>query len=314
LYLKGRYYWNKRTASDVNTAISYFNQAIAKDPGYALAYSGLADAYTVLVSYGATPSEVYPKSNAAARKALELDPTLARPHAVLGANEVEYEWDFAGGEAEFKKAFGLDPNDATAHQWYADYIGRVGGREGEALAEINHAHQLDPLSPIISMEVGQVHILARQYDEAIALCKKLANDNPTFAMAHSCLAQAYWGKRMYPQVIEERKAYGQLSGERSESEFASAVEQGFRSAGWKGALTEGIETLQAQRKVGYSSAFMIATLYADLGNKDLAFRWLNTAYQEHNWQLVRLKTDFLLDPLRSDPRFAELVRKVGLPQ
>ncbi len=158
LYLKGRYYWNKRTASDIATAISYFNQAIAKDPGYALAYSGLADAYSVLPSYGGTPSEDYPKSNAAARKALELDATLAHPHAVLGSNEMEYDWDFAGGEAEFKKAFELDPNDATAHQWYALDIGMIGGREQEALAEINRAHQLDPLSPIISVEVGDVHI------------------------------------------------------------------------------------------------------------------------------------------------------------
>ena len=204
------------------TAISYFNQAIAKDPGYALAYSGLADAYNVLPIYGGNPSENYPKSNAAARKALELDATLAHPHAVLGNNEMEYDWDFAGGEAEYKKAFELDPNDATAHQWYADDIGWIGGREQEALAEINRAHQLDPLSPIISTVVGVVHIWARQYDEAIAVCKKVANENPTFALAHFCLANAYWGKRMYPQVIEEWKAYGQLSGDRNESEFASA--------------------------------------------------------------------------------------------
>ena len=138
----------------MTTAISYFNQAIAKDPGYALAYSGLADAYSVLPSYGGNPSENYPKSNAAARKALELDATLAHPHAVLGSNEMEYDWDFAGGEAEFKKAFELDPNDATAHQWYAEDIGWIGGREQEAIAEANRAHQLDPLSPIISMVVG----------------------------------------------------------------------------------------------------------------------------------------------------------------
>jgi serine/threonine protein kinase len=129
LYLKGRYYWNKRTASDMDTAISYFNQAIAIDPAYALAYSGLADAYIALPSYGGTPNEDYAKSNAAARKALELDPSLAHPHAVLGGNEMEYEWDFAGGEAEFKKALQLDPNDATAHQWYAEKIAMLGGRE-----------------------------------------------------------------------------------------------------------------------------------------------------------------------------------------
>jgi TolB-like protein len=314
LYLKGRYSWNKRTASDIATAISYFNQAIVKDPGYPLAYSGLADAYNVLPSYGGTPSETYPKSNAAARKALELDSTLGHPHAVLGSNEIDYDWDFAGGEAEFKKAFALDPNDATAHQWYAINIGNIGGREQEALAEANRAHQLDPLSPVISVGLGEVHILARQYDEGIAVCKKLASENPTFAQTHSCLIDGYWGKRMYPQVIEEWKALGQLSGDRDESDFAAAMEQGFRSGGWKGALTKGIEIREAQRKTGYSSAYTIAALYAELGDKDQAFRWLNTAYQEHDWLLGDLKTNLLLDPIRSDPRFAELVRKVGLPQ
>jgi tetratricopeptide (TPR) repeat protein len=191
LYLKGRYYWNERTASDIQTAISYFDQAIAKDPGYALAYSGLADAYSVLPSFGGTPGENFPKSNAAARKALELDATLARPHTVLGNNEMDYDWDFAGGEAEYKKALELDPNDATAHQWYADGIGAIGGREEESLAEANRAHQLDPLSPIISADTGFVQIMARQYDEAIVICQKVTNENPTFAFAHMCLALGY---------------------------------------------------------------------------------------------------------------------------
>jgi len=314
LYLKGRYSWNKRTASDIATAISYFNQALGKDPGYALAYSGLADAYNVLPSYGGNPSEVYPKSNAAARKALELDSTLAHPHAVLGSNEIDYDWDFAGGEAEFKKAFALDPNDATAHQWYAIDLGNIGGREQEALAEANRAHQLDPLSPVITVGLGEIYILARHYDEGIAVCKKLANDNSAFAQTHSCLSDGYWGKRMYPQVIEEWKALGKLSGDRDESDFAAALEQGFRSGGWKSALTKGIEVREAQRKAGYSSAYTIAALYAQLGDKEQAFRWLNTAYQEHDWLLGDLKTNLLLDPIRSDPRFAELVRKVGLPQ
>ena len=180
------------------TAISYFNQAIAKDPGYALAYSGLADAYNVLPYFGGNPSENYPKSNAAARKALELDSTLAHPHAVLGNNEMLYDWDFAGGEAEFKKAFELDPNDATAHQLYADDIGRIGGREQEALAEVNRAHQLDPLSPIISVVVGFVHIWARQYDEAIAVCKKMASENPTFAHGALLFSPSLLGKTHVP--------------------------------------------------------------------------------------------------------------------
>ena len=314
LYLKGRYTWDRRTPSNIAIAISYFNQAIAKDPGYALAYSGLADAYGVLPAFDGSPTENYPKSNAAARKALELDATLARPHAVLGNNEMSYDWDFAGAEAEFKKAFELDPNDATAHQWYAVHIGMIGGREQEALAEANRAHQLDPLSPIISTVVAIVYTDARQYDEAIVICKKVANDDPTFARVHLRLAYAYWGKRMYPQVIEEWKAYGELSGDRNESDFASATEQGFRSAGWKGALAKGIEARQAQRKTGYLSAYQIAELYAELEDKDQAFRWLNTAYQERDWWLRGLRTDFVLDPIRYDPRFAELVRKVGLPQ
>jgi len=314
LYLKGRYYWNKRTLSDIATAISYFNQAIGKDPKYALAYSGVADSYNVRPQCGGSPREDYPKSNAAARKALELDPTLAHPHAVLGSNEMEYDWDFAGGEAEFKKAFELDPNDATAHIWYADDIGLIGGREQEAFAEANRAHQLDPLSPGIREDIGFIYIRTRQFDEAIDVCRTLANEAPTFALAHSCLAYAYRAKRMYPEFLAERKAYGQLSGDRNESDAASALEQGFRSAGWKGALTELIKTRQAQRNSSYASAFGIAALYADLGDKEQTFRWLNIAYQERDWLLLGLKTDFSLDLMRSDPRFAELVRKVGLPQ
>ncbi len=314
LYLKGRYSWNRRTKHDIEQSVSYFNQAIAKDPGYALAYSGLADAYAVLHSVGGNPSEVYPKSNAAARKALELDPTLARPHAVLGNNEMEYDWDFARGEADFKKSFELDPNDATAHQWFAMDISEIGGREQEAVAEATRAQQLDPLSPIITTVVGEVYINARQYDQGIAVCQRLAGENPTFAQAHSCLASAYWGKRMYSQLIEELKSYCQLSGDRDTCDFTAALEQGFNSAGWKGALTKSIEIAKVQRKAGYVSAYNVASLYADLGDKDQAFRWLNAAYQERDASLLDLKTDFLLDSIRSDPQFAELVRKVGLPQ
>jgi TolB-like protein len=314
LYLKGRYAWNNRTYSELEKAISYFNQAIAKDPGYALAYSGLADAYAVLPNYGGNQNEDFPKSNTAARKALDLDPTLAHPHAVLGSNEIQFDWDFAGGEAEFKKSFELDPNDATAHQWYADEIGQIGGREQEAFAEIDRAHELDPLSPVITRVVAGVRASARKYDEAIAICSKLAKDNPNFAIAHDCLAQAYWAKHMYAQVIEERKAYGQLTGHQVDIDFAAAMEQGFRSSGWKGALAKSIEFWQAQRETGYYfSAFSMAAFYADLGDKEQAFHWLNIAYQEHDWLLITLNTNDALGPLRSDPRFAELVRKVGLP-
>ena len=308
LYLKGRYYWNKLTHSDLDNAISYFNQAIAKDPGYALAYSGLADGYAARAVRGGDAGEDFRRSNAAARKAVELDETLGHPHAVLGRNEMQYDWDFAGGETEFRKAFELDPNDAVSHLWYALTIARIGGREREALAEINRAHQLDPLSPIISTEVGAIRFWARQYDEDIEVCRKVANEDPTFALAHDCLAWAYWAKHMYPQAIEEMKVQDQLSDGRV-SDFTSALELGFRSGGRKGAYTKGIEKMKEEQ-----NAFALAFLYSELGDKDQAFHWLNAAYREHEPNLVTLKTNPSFDSIRSDPRFAELVRKVGLPQ
>ena len=160
----------------------------------------------------------------------------------------------------------------------------------------------------------EVYIHTRQYDRAIEICKKVADDNPTFAEVHNGLAQAYWGKRMYPEVIEEFKTYAQFSGDKSNLELASTLDRGFRASGWKGAVGKAIEVLKAQRKSGYASPYRIAQLYADLGDKEHAFEWLNVAYQERNEDLLSLKTQFTLDSLRSDPRFVELVRKVGLPQ
>jgi len=162
--------------------------------------------------------------------------------------------------------------------------------------------------------VGQVYVWARLFDDAIAVWKKLADEDPTFAEAHDCLSLAYRGKRMYREFIADTKIFGQLTGDSSDSEFATALEQGFRSGGWKSAVTKGTEVRQAQRRKGYSSAFEIATRYAELGDKEQAFRWLDTAYQERAPEMEGLKTDFTLEPLRSDLRLAELVRKVGLPQ
>jgi TolB-like protein/tetratricopeptide (TPR) repeat protein/predicted Ser/Thr protein kinase len=315
LYVKGRYYWNKRTGADIKTAISYFNQAIEKDPGYALAYAGLADAYGVLDEYGGDPNDVNPKSNAAAEKALELDPTLARPHADLGYNKMEYNWDFSGGEAEFRKALELDPSDATAHQWFAQNLAYIGGRAQESIDEANRARQLDPLSPIIGFAQGEVYSHDHQFDKAIELYKKVIADNPTFGEAHDGLARAYWGEHKYPEAIQEWKTAGQLAGDKNGVEYAAALDAGFGSGGWPGALRHGIEVLLAQRKAktGFVAPYSIAELYADLGDKDHAFEWLNTAYREHS-PLNDLRTDFPFDSLRSDPRYAELVRKIGFPQ
>jgi TolB-like protein len=265
LYTKGRSVWMKRTPADVNAAIAYFNQAVAKDANYALAYSALADAYSTLPAYGGLASEAFPKANAAARKALGLDPTLASPHSVLGADEMEYDWDFAGGEAEYKKAFQLDPNDAQAHMWYAEDLVWL-GRTAEGLAEDDRAHQLDPLSPIISQDIGQFRIWARKYDEGIAICRKYADENPTFAQVHFCLMVGYWMKSMYPEALEEYRKFAELSGDPNEMAIASAMDQAFRKGGWKAAMTSAIQVRQAQRKQGNASAYTIAILYAGLGD------------------------------------------------
>jgi eukaryotic-like serine/threonine-protein kinase len=315
LYVKGRYYWTKRTVPDIKTAISYFNQAIDKDPGYAQAYSGLADAYGVLNTYTGDPNELIPKSNAAAQKALELDPTLARAHAVLGLNKSSYGWAFSGAEAEFRKALELDPSDATAHQWFSNHLGAIGVRSQEAIDEANRAHQLDPLSPIMVVAQMEAYGSARQFDKGIEIGEKLTTENPNFEAGHSYLSFLYWAAHKYPQAIQEANAAAQLLGDKNFSEYAAALDAGYLSGGWLGADRKAIETLLAQRKAKteYVSPYLIAEIYANSGDNEHAFEWLNVAYQEHDG-LNALRTDFFFDSLRSDPRYAELVRKVGLPQ
>jgi eukaryotic-like serine/threonine-protein kinase len=316
LYVKGRYYWNKRTNADLKTAILFFDQALEKDPSYALAYSGLADAYSVLISYGGDPNEVIPKANAAAEKALELDPTLAHPHVVLASNKFEYAFDFASGEADYRKAIALDPSDASAHHWFSLDLANI-GRIQEAIDEVERAHQLDPLSPIISVVRANPYLAARRFDKVIEMTNKLLAEDPNIGRAHSgMLAAAYWGQQKYSDSIQESKIGARLEGDKNLAEVAEAMETGFRSGGKNGALRSAIQVQLAIRKAGKSfvSPYWIAANYADLGDKDHAFEWLETAYKEHDAGIVGIPTDFLLDNLRSDPRFAELVRKIGFPQ
>jgi eukaryotic-like serine/threonine-protein kinase len=316
LYVKGRFYWDKRTSADIKTAISLFKQALEKDPNYALAYSGIADGYTTLSSYGGDPTDTALKAIAAAKKALELDPTLAHPHAVLGGQMMEYSWDFAGGEAEFRKALELDPSDATAHQWLSEALCEIGGRAQDAIDEGTRAHQLDPLSPIIEAQEGQAYAYARQFDKAIEIYNKLIADNPSFGRAHGEMANVYWAKRKYAEAIQEWDMASKLEGDKNYIEWASAMDAGFRAGGWAGAEHKGVEVLLAQRKGtgGYVSPYLIAQMYADSGDKDQAFQWLNTAYQEHDTNTIALQTDFAMDSLRTDPRYAELVRKMAFPR
>ncbi len=317
LYVKGRYYWNKRTAEDLKRAIAYFNQAIDKDPAYAQAYAGLADTYVVMFSYAEGSSkDFFAKAAAAAMKALELDPTLARPHADLGLQKTQGLWDFSGGEAEFKKAIELDPSDATAHQWYSQSLSFIGGRPQEALAEANRARELDPLSPIIGCSVGDAYNFSHESDKAIAAYQKVIAENPSFSAVHIDLSVVYFGTRKYPELIQEYRTYVQMSGDKAYGDLVAALDAGMRSGGWPAAAHNAVETLSAQRKAGTNplASYLIADFYGSVGDKEHAFEWLKVAYEEHNTYLIFLRTDQVLEPFHSDPRFTELVRKVGFPQ
>lgn len=314
LYLKGRYYWNKRTLSDLRSAVSYFNQALAQDPSYAQAYAGIADVYAVSSEYGDDPSEAAPKASAAARKALELDPTLGSPHAALAYRAAVYDWDFSQSDAEFKKALELDPNDATAHQWYGLTLVEIGGRDQEGLEQLKQARQLDPLSPIIAYCRAEAYVLDLQFDQGIAEFQKVLADNPEFAIDHRDLSNAYWAKGMYSQSVQEMQAWSQFSGQKSDLALAAALQQGFRSGGWQKALRNAIAAATAQHKNGgVGMALIAAEDYALLGEKDEAFQWLSTAYDSHDPNLISLRTDFRLNSLHSDARYQALVKKMGFP-
>jgi len=316
LYVKGRYEWNKRSAPGLKAAISYFHQAIDKDPGYALAYAGLADSYVVISSYGDDPSDVMPKAKAAAEKALELDPTLARPHATLAAIKSQYNWDFSGAEIEFRKALELDSSDATAHQWYGQQLAAIGGRVRESIEEGNRAHELDPLSPTIGFAQADAYSYARQYDRANELYAKVIADNPTYGEVHLELADSDWAQHKYPQSIQEFATTAHLLGDKNMAEFAAALDAGIRSGGWPDALHKGIEVSLAQRKAknGYVSSYLIAQMYGDLGDKDHAFEWLDIAAHDPDPGFRYLPADPVLNSLHSDPRYTALVRKIGFPQ
>lgn len=276
----------------------------------------MADGYSVLTDYGSAAADVIPEGDAAAKKALELDPTLGHPHAVLAASKAEYYWDFAGSEAEYRNAIELDPSDSTAHQWFSEDFGGIGGHAQEAIKEANLARQLDPLSPIMGAAQVEDYTAAGQFDKAIEIGQRSIAENPTFGAVHAFLGRAYWAERKYPETLLEYKTAAQLMGDKNHAEITAAMETGYRSSGWQAALRKAIEVSLAQRKAknGYVAPSGIAELYADLGDKDRAFEWLNTAYQERDFLLSNIRTDFPFDSLRSDPRYAELVRKIGLPR
>ena len=310
-YLKGRYYWNKRTEANLNKSIEYFQDAIQKDAGYAQAYAGLADCYAVLPNYSATsPQEAYPKAKAAAERAIQIDDTLAEAYAPLALITEFYSYDWSSAEKEFKRAIELSPNYATAHQWYAGMLARIGQHE-RALAEVRRAQELDPLSLIINHNVGWYLYFARQYDQAIEQLRKTLELDASFGPAHETLGLCYVRKRMYQQGIGELRKAISLTG--GNPNIKVELGNAYAVAGRRTEALEILDELTALSKRSYFSPYLIASVYVGLGDNDQAFAWLEQACEKRDPWLANIKVEPAFDPLHSDPRFVELERRIGLP-
>jgi TolB-like protein/DNA-binding winged helix-turn-helix (wHTH) protein/Tfp pilus assembly protein PilF len=309
-YLKGRYFWNKRTADGLKAALAYFKQAIDEDPRYAQAYSGSADTYALLGDWQyavMTPKEAFPEAKAAAIKALELDSTLGEAHNSLAFVLDAFDWDLDAAGKEFRRAIELNPGYATAHHWYAWHLSLL-GRFDEAISEMRKAENLDPLSLIINADLAELLVIAHHYDESMAQSRKTIEMDPNFALAHNQLAQAYLQKHMYDEAVAELKKAVQLSGD-----SPTCIANLARAYVASGKTSEAIRLLNDLKKRsihGYSNGSEIATIYASLGDTDQAMNWLEKAYEERFNPGVLLRPGF--DPLRSDPRFQDLERRVGL--
>jgi DNA-binding winged helix-turn-helix (wHTH) protein/TolB-like protein/Tfp pilus assembly protein PilF len=310
-YLKGRYFWNKRTAADINKAVENFQHAIDLDPNYALAYAGLADCYNLLSEYnGASPGESFGAAERAASNALELDESLAEAHTSLAYVLVNFRWDWKSGEREFKRAIELKPNYATAHQWYAEFLGSM-GRLDEAEAELAHALECDPLSLIINAEQGQPFLVPGQYDRAIEKFRQATELDPNFGPAHAYLRIAYELSGRPEQAFSEALAEAKLDGWTPEA--IEALKQTYKCCGLPGVWRQDLAYQMARRREASYSSYMIAQTYGRLGNKEQALSWLEHAYKEHDRYLIELSHDQQFAALRTDPRFRDLLRRMNLP-
>jgi serine/threonine protein kinase len=312
LYLKGRFYWNKRTADALKTSIEYYNQAIEKDPNYALAYAGLSEAYGLLPSYAAVlPQDSFPQAKAAAQKALSIDDTLAEAHVGLANVLTSYDWNFAGAERELRRAIELNPNYATAHQWLSDGPLVATGRFDEAIAEMKRAQELDPLSLIINAEVGLMYRYARQPDKAIEQLRKTIEMDQSFYFAHWSLGRAYVMKGAFSQALSEYQIARRLV---DDPYILGMMGHAYAVSGRRDEALKTIDQLKEISKRQYVKAITFAEIYAGLGDKEQAFQWLEKSYEERAPDLIFIRIDPIFDNLHSDPRFADLVRRIGLPQ
>jgi TolB-like protein/DNA-binding winged helix-turn-helix (wHTH) protein/Tfp pilus assembly protein PilF len=309
LYLMGRFHWNKRNREGYKKAIGYFNQAIERDPTYALAYAGLADCYNVLSSYGVlSPDESFAKGKVAAARALELDDTLAEAHTAAAYISYQYERNFAGAETEFKRAIQLNPNYAHAHHWYALQLMGM-GRFDEAVAEIRRAQEMEPLSLVINVGAGWIFYHARRYDQSIEEFRKVIDLDPNFARAYWAIEEPYEQKGMYEEALAALAKARQLS---DSPTMLALLAHAYVGMGKRIEAQKILDQLKEMSKQTYVDSYFIAQIYTARGEQDRAFQELEKAYQDHSSWLVWLKVEPKFDSLRSDPRFTNLMARVGL--
>jgi len=314
LYLKGRFFWNKRTGADLLKSIDYFKQAVEKDQKYALAYAGLADAYVLLPPYGAaSPSESFPQAEAAARKALELDDTLAEAHTSLGQVLLFYDLDFAGSTMEFERALSLDPNYATAHHWYGGGGPLLAlGQFDRAIKEGKRAVELDPLSLINNADLGWLYFNARRYNEAEAQARKTLEMDSHFYLAHYYLGEVLQFKGQLTEAIAEYKKAAELD---DDPFVLGLLAQAYAKLGQRDEALKMLGQLQELATRRYVTGYSFALVHIALGEKDKAIDWLERAYRDRAGpDIALIKVDPFLDPLRGHPRFEALVQKIFGPK
>lgn len=318
-YLKGRYFWNKRNEEGFRNGIEFFKRAEEKDPTFALAFSGLADSYALLCDIGVVaPIDEMPKAKAAAQRAVDADPTLAEAYTSRAFVKLAFDWDWAGAEGDFQQALKLNPKYPTAHQWYASYLMQMGQFE-RAKKEIEEAHTLDPLSPIISSNAGLYSYYEHNYDDAVSKYKLTLQTDPDFWVARHYLALAYVQKGMYTEAIDELRALikapptGRVPDKIVESETEACASLGFAyaRAGKRAEAQELLAQLQALANRRYVSGLYFAYIYAGLGDADRAMEFLNKAFESRHPGLVLIRIEPMFDGLRSDPRFKHLVDRFG---
>jgi TolB-like protein/DNA-binding winged helix-turn-helix (wHTH) protein/Tfp pilus assembly protein PilF len=308
LYLKGQYFWNKRTTEGFQRAIDYFQQAIAKDPNYARAYAGLADSYALIAGYSGVPTgDFMARARAAARRAVELDDSLPEAHTALALVIQNYDFDWQTAEAEFRRAIALNPNYATAHQWYAEHL-MWQGRFQEALGESERARQLDPLSLIIASDNGVILLYSRQYDRAIAQFRSVLDMDPNFSRAQM-IRRAYVEKGMFAEALALTERLPLVD---PEPWYWASLAHTYGLAGRQKEARDALRRLLHLRRRRPIDPMEIAFAHVGMGNGDLALSCLEQAYEQHSSALTALKVDPVYDPLRGDPRFQDLLRRIGL--